>query len=311
MPTRNRSESLRVALRSVLRQRDVDLEAIVVDDASTDDTREMVVGLEESRIRLIHHSVHSGVSAARNDGAGEATGAWLAFLDDDDLWAPGKLASQVAAAEASGRDWVYTGWVTIDDELQVVGGGPPRPPEEVATLLHRENAIPTGGSNVIVRREAFEKVRGFDPALTNGEDWDLWIRLAGEGPPAWVPEPLMAYRIHAGNASLDAEAVWATVATIERRYRVKVDHGSIERWIAESCLRTGHRTQAVVHLARAASHGHTKDVASDVLAALGRRVGRARGRRSYPVGPSSDAAWIARAQAWLDDLALPAPPAVR
>lgn len=311
IPTRNRMASLGVALNSVLWQRDVRLEAIVVDDASTDETRAMVSSLGEPRVRLIHHSASSGVSAARNDGAREATGTWLAFLDDDDVWAPGKLVSQVTAAEASGRDWVYTGWVTIDNEMRVVGGRPPPPPDQVTTLLYRQNAIPTGGSNVMIRREAFEKARGFDPGLTNGEDWDLWIRLAGEGPPAWVPEPLMAYRIHAGNASLDAEAVWATVATIERRYRMKVDHGSIERWIAESYLRTGHRTQAVVHLARAAAHGHEKDVASDLLAALGKRVDRARGRRSHPGGPSSDAAWIARAQAWLDDLAHPSPPAVR
>jgi glycosyltransferase involved in cell wall biosynthesis len=310
IPTRNRMAWLGVALNSVLWQRDVRLEVIVVDDASVDDTRRMVTGLGEPRVRLIHHQVPGGVSAARNHGAREATGTWLAFLDDDDAWAPDKLASQVAAARASGRDWVYTGWVTIDHELKVIGGGPPRPPEEVASLLHRQNAIPTG-SNVIVRREAFEKARGFDPLLTNGEDWDLWIRLAGEGLPDWVPEPLMAYRIHAGNASLDAEAMWATVATIERRYRLKVDHGSIERWIAESSLRTGHRTQAIVHLARAAAHGHARDVANDLLAALGRRVDRARGRRSHPIGRSSDAAWIAQAQAWLDDLALPPPPAVR
>ncbi|MDP9235053.1 MAG: glycosyltransferase [Actinomycetota bacterium] len=309
IPTRNRATSLRQALQSVLWQQNVALEVIVVDDASIDDTRRMVVGLEEPRIRLIRHEQSRGVSAARNHGAREASGAWLGFLDDDDVWAPEKLARQIAAAEASGRSWVYAGWVTIDDHLQVLTGRPPPSPDQVVKLLYRLNAIPTGGSNVIVRRDTFEETNGFDPRLTNGEDWELWIRLADTSPPEWVPEPLVAYRIHPGNASLDTSAVWTAVAMIERRHGVTVDRGSIERWIAESHLRTGRRTLAVTHLALAAVHGHGRDVARDLLTALKRQLYRGLGHRSQTLGLASDAAWSSQAQSWLDGLATPPPSA--
>jgi glycosyltransferase involved in cell wall biosynthesis len=308
IPTRNRATRLRQALQSVLWQRNVRLEVIVVDDASIDDTPRMVDDLEESRIRLIRHEQPSGVSAARNDGAREASGAWLGFLDDDDVWAPEKLARQIAAAEASGRSWVYAGWVTIDDHLQVLTGRPPPSPDQVVKLLYRQNAIPSG-SNVIVRRDTFERMNGFDPRLTNGEDWELWIRLADASFPAWVPEPLVGYRIHPGNASLDTSTVWTAVETIEREHGVMVDRGSIERWIAESHLRTGRRTLAVTHLALAAVHGHGRDVASDLLTALKRRMHRGLGRRSQSLGPASDSAWSTKAQSWLDDIAKPSPSA--
>jgi hypothetical protein len=169
-------------------------------------------------------------------------------------------------------------------------------------LLLRYNALASGCSNVIVKRDIFEAGGGFDPRMTNGEDWDLWIRLARVEPPAWVPEPLLAYRIHPGNASLDAEAIWAAVVSIERRHGIRVDRGSIERWIAESCLRTGQRARALRYLARAAIHGQAAGVADDVVAAASRRVARRFGGRTV-AQPQSDAAWTAQAKSWLDALA--------
>ena len=106
VPTRNRRTLLSKALRSVLRQQGVELEAIVVDEASTDDTVDEVTALGDPRVRLIRHDTPRGVSAARTEGAATARCDWLAFLDDDDLWAPDKLASQIQAARrpaATGR----------------------------------------------------------------------------------------------------------------------------------------------------------------------------------------------------------------
>ena len=92
VPTHNRSGLLAQTLHSVLWQRGVDLEVLVVDDGSADDTAEMVAGLADPRIRLLRHDHPQGVSAARNRGVAAASGRWLAFCDDDDLWAPDKLA---------------------------------------------------------------------------------------------------------------------------------------------------------------------------------------------------------------------------
>ncbi len=101
IPTRNRSTLLAMALRSVFHQQDVELEVIVVDEASTDDTSTMLATIGDARVRVIRNDAPHGVSAARNSGAAEARGEWLAFLDDDDLWAPTKLARQIHAAEDS------------------------------------------------------------------------------------------------------------------------------------------------------------------------------------------------------------------
>jgi glycosyltransferase involved in cell wall biosynthesis len=95
VPTRNRSALLELTLRSVLCQRDVDLELIVVDEGSTDDTPTMLAAVADSRLRVIRNDTPRGVSAARNRGAASARADWVAFLDDDDLWAPDKLTRQL------------------------------------------------------------------------------------------------------------------------------------------------------------------------------------------------------------------------
>ena len=173
VPTHNRSDLLSVTLRSVLRQRDVDLEVIVVDEASTDDTTAMLGRLADSRVRTIRHETPRGVSTARNRGAREARGEWVAFIDDDDLWAPDKLARQLHAAQETGRDWAYVGSVNITDGLRIVYGLPPPSPEQVVLALPHYNAIPAGGSNVMVRRAALLQAGPFDIRLRNTEDWEM------------------------------------------------------------------------------------------------------------------------------------------
>jgi glycosyltransferase involved in cell wall biosynthesis len=114
VPTHDREALLRQTLGSILGQRGVDFEVIVVDDGSSDDTAAAVAGLGDPRVRLVRHGRPLGVAAARNRGIAEAAGAWLAFCDDDDLWAPDKLARQLQAATQTGANWVYTGEVHID-----------------------------------------------------------------------------------------------------------------------------------------------------------------------------------------------------
>src|SRR5881397_1285072 len=114
IPTRNRSDLLRQTLTSVLRQRDVDLRVIVVDDASTDDVAGVVAGWGDGRVRVLRNDAATGVSAARNRGLSETTTEWVGFCDDDDLWSPDKLGRQLAAARSPRRDWAYTGCVYVN-----------------------------------------------------------------------------------------------------------------------------------------------------------------------------------------------------
>jgi glycosyltransferase involved in cell wall biosynthesis len=300
VPTRNRSALLAMTLRSVLRQQDVELEVIVVDEASTDDTPAMLGGLGDARVRVLRHDVPYGVSTARNRGAAAAVGEWLAFVDDDDLWAPDKLAEQLRAAASAGRDWVYTGSVNISDEGHIIYGRPPLAPQQMMAVLPRHNAIPGGGSNVVVRRAAWDRVGPFDTRLRNTEDWEMWIRLAKHGPPAWVARPLLAYRVHDTNASLDIAEIVRGTKLIERLHHTTADWGHIHRWLAESYLRRGQRSAALGQLLRAAVRGQLHGVVADIGDILRRRLTSRRGRRSDPMFASDP--WIAVAAEWLHEL---------
>ena len=301
VPTRNRSALLPMTLRSVLAQRDVDLEVIVVDGASTDDTPTVLAALADTRLRVVWQDAPDGVSSARNRGAAEARGEWLAFVDDDDLWAPDKLARQLHAAATAGRDWAYTGAVTITADGQIVEGRPPLPPERVVAALARYNAIPAGGSNVVVRRTAWQQAGQFDARLRSSEDWEMWIRLAKHGSPACVPHPLVAYRVHASNAGLDVFEVVRGAKLIEALHQMTLDWGLLHRWMAESCLRRGQRGAAVRHFMTAATRGQLRGAASDVAAILRRRIARHLHNVDDESGSSRDP-WIAEAAQWLNEL---------
>ena len=300
VPTRNRSALLSRTLRSVLRQQQVELEVIVINEASTDDTAALLATLGDARVRVIHHDRPRGVSAARNRGAAEAHGEWLAFVDDDDLWAPDKLVRQIQAAQASGRDWAYAGSVNIGDRGQVVYGRPPLPPEEVVAALPRYNAIPGGGSNVVVRRTTWMEVGPFDTRLRNTEDWEMWIRLAKHGPPAWVCSPLVGYRVHNSNSSLDIAEIVRGTKLIEGVHRTTADWGRLHRWLAESCLRSGQRREAVGQFARAAARGQLRGVVADVGDIVRRRVARSVLRLGTEKATTRDP-WIAAVD-WLREL---------
>jgi glycosyltransferase involved in cell wall biosynthesis len=303
IPTHNRSAFLALAVASVLRQQDVSIEVIVVDEASTDATAEVLAQASDARVRVIRHDTPRGVARARNHGWQSASGEWIAFIDDDDLWAPEKLASQLAAARASGRDWAYVGSINIDERGRILSGQPPPPPELVVRYLHGYNAIPGGGSNVVARRTLLDAVGPFDARHYNTEDWDMWLRLARRGPPAWVPRPLLAYRVHTSGASLKTEAILAGAALIEQTHATAIDYGVLHRWFAESSLRQRKRGDALRHLVLAAALGQTRGVADDLAAIARRRVRRLLGRVEPPSIDRNG--WCAQAQGWLDELTTP------
>ena len=224
-----------------------------------------------------------------------------AFVDDDDVWAPDKLIRQVAAAEENGRDWAYAGAVNVGSRLEIVSGSPPPPPDAVMEALPRYNPIPGGSSNVIIRRSALAAVGGFDERLPPCEDWELSARLARAGPPASVDGPLVGYRLHAGNSSLDIARILGAVRLIEQLHGRTVDWGRMHRWLAESYLRTGDRAEALGQFARAALNGQARGVASDLAAILTRHIERATGWRNRKRTVSTKC-WGAGASAWLRNL---------
>lgn len=246
IPTRNRLPLLAQTLHTVLAQ-DADIEVIAVDDGSTDGTPEWLAAHRDPRVATVRHAEARGLPAARNAGLAAAAGDWVAFVDDDDLWLPDKLTTQVAAARLLDTPWVYAGSLDITGEPTLLRVTEPQ--EAEWERLPWINVVPGGGSNVIGARAAFEAVGGFDTSLPAAEDWDMWIRLSQLARPAVVARPLTAYRMHPGNMSKKIGAMLRGIEEVDRRYRhlrggqplVWVD---AYRWLGREALRSGDRRAA-------------------------------------------------------------------
>jgi len=296
IPTRDRRGRLAIALRSALAQRDVAVEILVVDDGSQDGTTAMVEGLGEGRIRVLRNETPLGESGARNRGIAAARGAWVAFLDDDDLWAPDKLRLQLSAMSGAAREWAYAGEVTVDDDLRVVDGAPPPSPEAVLSSLVRHNSVPAGASNVIVGASLLSRAGRFDPGLRRTADWDMWLRLARDGPPACVPRPLVAIRTHPGNVSRDMQSMFLELDIMARRHKVPVDRARHYRWAAWNARLDGRRWQALRCYAGAIAAGDVRSMG---------RAAVALARRFPSPARAPDDAWTDEARAWIETLAPP------
>lgn len=259
VPTRNRLPLLAQTLHTVLAQQGVDLEVVVVDDASHDGTARWLDDHPDPRVRSVRLDTPAGVAGARNAGIDAARGAWVGFVDDDDLWLPGKLAGQLGAARAAGASWALSGAVVFSEGPRLLHVAPP--PADLVGRLPWRNTVPGGGSNVVMSREALEKVGGFDPSISIVADWDMWIRLLDTGPPAVLDRPLVAYRVHADNMSRDVARMLRGIEVIETRYRYLredegVDWEIVFSWLGRNALRANARWTAARLAARAMAAGH-------------------------------------------------------
>lgn len=197
IPARNYGRFLGEAIGSVLEQDEPADEIVVIDDGSTDNTREVVRACGD-RVRHVWQEA-AGIAAARNRGLEETTGEWVAFLDADDIWTPGKLRRQKAWFREHPEGSVCTGRMRYFLEA-----GHTPPPHFRAELWDREvDALSL--TLAMIRREAFERVGVFDPAFRVGEDTD-WFARARDGGEIFgtLPEVLVRVRVHGGSATAGA-----------------------------------------------------------------------------------------------------------
>ncbi len=312
VPTHNRRATLQTTLMSVLDQRDVDLQVIVIDDGSSDDTPAWLATVGDPRLQVIRHEVPQGVSTARNAGIAATTTPYVAFCDDDDLWAPGKLASQLDALETvPDAQWSCTSSVSFvvvhADLVELVHHQPAPAAADMLTGLLSNNVVPGGGSSVLAATQLVRDVGGFRAGMA--EDWDLWIRLALEAPAAPVDPPLVAYRAWRtakSSRSCDLEAMEEGIAEVRNRYAEQARTRGIEQsqhgedaHLAKIALRGDLRRESFVRYARLARRT-PKKAAWAVGALLSpSAVDRATDRRSAHSIPP---VWRTQVFAWLTPL---------
>jgi glycosyltransferase involved in cell wall biosynthesis len=250
IPTRDRAELIAGAVRSALGQEGASVEVCVVDDGS-EPPAVLPADLAE-RVMLVRLESPRGAGAARNAALAATSGELVAFLDDDDVWLPGKLARQLQALEddaiavACGFD--------LWDGAKLVASSLPRVPFDARELLAHPCLWP---STVLARRSALEAAGGFDETLARVHDWALWLRLADLGEVAIVPEVLVDRRW----APLPLDTAHATRAMIasrieERLARLPASEARrlrARRWVDDGIVlaRLGRQSDAARLLLRA------------------------------------------------------------
>ena len=200
IPAYNRAGMILTAVESVLAQTYPDWEAIIVDDGSSDNTREVVAGVKDARVRYIYQD-NKGLPDARNTGIRASSGEYVAFLDSDDAFLPEKLMLQVPVLDATPQiGLVAGGFVEVDMDMRPLHEIRPWVKNPTLDLLDWVRTCSFCVGSPLVRRAWLDKAGLFDETMRYVEDWDLWLRLASMScRMQWLKEPVYLYRMHASS----------------------------------------------------------------------------------------------------------------
>jgi glycosyltransferase involved in cell wall biosynthesis len=265
VPAYNAATYLTAALESVLEQTYSDWRILLVDDGSTDRTAEIAREFAQKcgrKMKIISQE-NSGLSAARNAALREASAEFIALLDADDIWLPGRLEKSVASVEGKSGIGLSYGSITYIDQQGMTQGTPLLETRDAEGwiargIYTRELNLPC--PTILFRRECIEKVGFFDETLRAAEDRDLWLRIALQYQVARIPDVIALYRISSGSMSTDfnrmleaqrifiAKHFGASGCDAQAR---RLALSSSHRELAQTLAVRGHRTQALNSIAKA------------------------------------------------------------
>ena len=238
VPTYNRGHTVGTAVRSVLEQEQRELECIVVDDGSTDDTAATLASIRDSRLRCIRRA-HAGVAAARNASVAVARADLIAFLDSDDVWRPDKLRREVdfldrhaevdaVFSDLEKQDGGRTSTSFMRDTAVFSARLPGRRFPDGIVLPRREmflvllEEVPIKPSALTLRRAAFAAAGGFDEEWSSSEDWEFLIRFAARYSFGYIDSAMTLLRV--GEDSLhrvdQARGEQAMITLLQRHQRL-------------------------------------------------------------------------------------------
>jgi glycosyltransferase involved in cell wall biosynthesis len=294
LPSKDRPELLQRSLACALGQTGVDLEVVVIDDGSSPALEGRVSTLADRRITVLRHDRARGVASARNAGIAAARHPFVAFLDDDDVWAPTKLVAQARALDSSDADFSYTGTVWLDEELRPQGAFRPCPAQELRAKLRDANVIGSP-STVVARTRLLREVGGFHEGMSVLADWELWLRLAERSVGIEIDELLYGYVLHGSGMHLqDFPAVRHELDMMRRSHPGEPDIGGLGfwQWFASSQRWAGDRLGAArSHAYIGLRFGRGRDIARGVGLLFGERAMKL-GRRSVDVAPPAPPPWL-------------------
>ncbi|SEH11752.1 Glycosyl transferase family 2 [Natronorubrum sediminis] len=272
IPTYNRAGSLSRAIDSALAQTVDDLEVVVVDDGSTDETATVLSAYDDRRVRPIVHATNQGANVARNTGLAHARGEYVAFLDSDDVWDPTKLERQLAVLEGRSEAWVGaycdstlelsgTSGLLRTTAATVLASGDEQPTmeggDELIGEILADNVQPGAGSTLLVRTNVARAVGGFDEELDRFQDPEFCLRVLEAGNLAYVDEELVV-REDTGQPS--ADLIRGANEAYRERYADTIDrfeaegydiHSSHELILAKAYASEGRILRAAWHLRNA------------------------------------------------------------
>ncbi len=223
IPTYNRAGTLMRSIQSVIDQSYTEWELIIVDDGSTDHTKDIVKSVMEQdlRVRYIHCPENKGQASARNTGIQEARGEYIAFQDSDDCWMPDKLQSQMSMMEDHPEYGLVYGQVVYDEggRLSV-----PYPPvdagEQVFKACLKQNQI--GTPTMLVRKVVFDTIGLFDTTLAALEDYELALRITKHFPTGFIAAPVLKAYKSADSVSRDLGNHLIASCIILRKYEKEI-----------------------------------------------------------------------------------------